>query len=66
MAKRFLDFMPVVGTIVFYSIAYIACRKMLNKEINELETEAHGHRVLDEVIEKCKQQEKYPHKHDSN
>ncbi|VDI22164.1 Hypothetical predicted protein [Mytilus galloprovincialis] len=52
MAKRFLTILPVFGTIVSSSYGYIACLKMLNKEINKLEKEAHT--LLDEVIEALK------------
>lgn len=41
MAKQFLNFIPFLGTIILSSSAYIACLKMLHKEINKLEKEAH-------------------------
>ncbi|XP_063411186.1 interferon-gamma-inducible GTPase 10-like [Mytilus trossulus] len=52
MAKRFLKFIPFVGTILSSSITFIACLKMLHKEIDELEKEAHT--LLDKVIENLK------------
>lgn len=52
IAKRFFQLIPVVGTIVSSSIAYIACLKMLHKEIDKLEKEAHT--LLDKVIENLK------------
>lgn len=52
IAKRFLKRIPVVGTFLSSSIAYIACLRMLHKEIDKLEKEAHT--LLDKVIENLK------------
>lgn len=52
IAKRLLKFIPVVGTIISSSIAYITCLKILHKEIDKLEKEAHT--LLDKVIENLK------------
>lgn len=52
MAKKFVSLLPLFGSIVSSSYAYIACSKMLHKEIEELEKEAHN--LLDEVLLKLK------------